>query len=99
METKKSFSLQIEHKAFNFDEWKKTFDSDPIDRKKSGVLSYRIFRPTDDPDYVIVDMEFDNLKNAQDTLSALKNLWIQAEGKVMINPQTRIVELIENKVY
>jgi ribosomal protein L35AE/L33A len=91
--------LQIEHKVPNFDGWKKVFESDPIDRKKSGVLSYRIYRPVDDPNYVIIDLQFENLKDAEAALAALRNLWVQAEGKVIISPQARIFDVVESKVY
>jgi hypothetical protein len=87
--------LQIEHKVPNFDGWKRAFESDPINRKKSGVRSYRVFRPVDDPNYVIIDLEFDNLKEAEDTLDSLRTLWEEVEGKVMMKPQTRILDLVE----
>jgi hypothetical protein len=95
MEKEKSIHLQIEHKVPNFEGWKKAFESDPIDRKKAGVRRYQIFRPFDDPNYVIIDLEFDNLKEAEETLVALRNLWTKVEGKVMMNPQTRILKLAE----
>jgi len=88
--------LQIEHKVPNFEGWKKAFESDPINRKKSGVHHYRISRPIDDPNYVIIDLEFDNLKDAENTLSALRDLWKDVEGKVMMNPQTRILDMVES---
>ena len=87
--------LRIEHKVPNFDGWKKAFDSDPIGRKKSGVKRYRIYRPTDDLNYVIIDLEFDNLNDAQATLVALRKLWDKVEGTVMVNPQTRILNVVE----
>jgi|ERR1017187_2513076 hypothetical protein len=95
MEIKKSIHLQIEHKVPNFDGWKKAFESDPINRKKSGVHQYKIYQPFDDPNYVIIDLEFDNLKEAEDTLAALRILWTKVEGKVIMDPQTRILNLIE----
>ena len=91
--------LQIEHKVANFDGWKKVFDSDPINRKKSGVRRYRIFRPVDDPSYVIVDLEFDTLNEAEAALAALRNLWSQVEEKVMFNPQARMLDIVEAKEY
>ena len=91
--------LQIEHPVPNFEGWKKAFDSDPIDRKKSGVKRYKIYRLTNNPDYVIIDLEFDNLNHAQATLTALKNLWSKVEGTVMTNPKTRILDLTESKEY
>ncbi len=96
----KTTILRIEQKVGNFDAWKRMFDNDPINRQKSGVRRYRILRPTDDPNYVMLDLEFDGAKEAENVRSALGNLWGTPEAqKVMQNPQLRIVELIETKTY
>ena len=87
--------LRIEHAVPNFEGWKKAFESDPIDRRKAGVHHYRILRPVDNPNYVIIDLEFDNLKQTEEALAALQNLWGKVEGKVMMNAQTRILEIAE----
>jgi hypothetical protein len=91
--------LQIEHKVPSYDGWKKAFDSDPINRKKSGVRRYHIFQPTDDPNYVILNLEFDQIADAESALAALQNLWNQVEGTVMTGPKTKILDLIESKEY
>jgi hypothetical protein len=91
--------LQIEHLVPDFAGWKKAFDSDPVDRKQSGVRAYRIFRTTDNPNYVIIELEFDNLPEAEKMLGNLKKLWSQVEGKVIMNPQSRIIETIESIEY
>ena len=91
--------LRIEHKVPNFDGWKKAFDSDPINRKQSGVRRYRIFRPIDDPTYVLIDLEFDNLINAESTLTALHKLWSNIEGSIIFSPQTRIFNIVETIKY
>jgi hypothetical protein len=91
--------LQIEHKIPNYEGWKKAFDSDPIGRKKTGVKRYRIFRPDDDPYYVIIHLEFDNEKAVDVTLSALRNLWNRVEGIAMTNPKTRILNIAEAMEY
>ncbi len=91
--------LQIEHKIQSFDSWKEVFDSDPIHREKSGVRSYRIYRPADNSNYVIIDLEFDNLKESENVLVALQKLWTKVDGKIMVNPQTRILDIIERKEY
>lgn len=91
--------LQIEHLVPDFAGWKKAFDSDPVDRKQSGVRAYRIFRTTDNPNYVIIELEFDNFPEAEKMLGNLKKLWSQVEGKVMTNPQSRIIETIESIEY
>ena len=91
--------LQIEHKVPDFDGWKKIFDNDPIDRKKSGTRSYRIYRPTDDLNYVIVDLEFNSIAEAEAALAALRKIWKQVEGTVMTGLKTRILDIVENKEY
>jgi len=87
--------LQIEHMTPHFEEWKKAFEADPVNRKKSGVRHYRIYRPIDDPSYVVIDLEFENLKGAEETLTALRSLWNKVEGQVMMKPKTRIMDLVE----
>lgn len=91
--------LQVEHRVPNFDGWRKAFESDPIDRKKSGVRSYRIYRPVTDPDYVIIDLVFDNAADAESSLTALRKLWDKVEGTVMTNAKARILEIVEFKEY
>jgi hypothetical protein len=87
--------LHIEHEVPDFDRWRKAFENDPVNRKKSGVRCYSILRPIDDPNYVIINLEFESLKEAEDTLAVLRILWNKVEGQVMINPQVRILDLIE----
>ncbi len=89
--------LQIEHKVLNFNGWKKAFEADPLNRKQMGVRRYNIYRPVNDPEYVIIDLVFDNTKNAEDALAALRNLWSKVEGTVIMNPQTRILDVVETK--
>lgn len=92
--------VRIEHPVGSYDSWKRAFDSDPIGRQKSGVRRYRILRPTDDPNYVMIDLEFDSLKEAENVRSALQKMWSSPEAqRVMQNPKLRIVEQIEAKEY
>lgn len=92
-------TLQIEHPTPSFDGWKKAFDSDPAGRQKGGVLRYKILRKVDDPNYVIIDLEFDKLNEAENFLTSLQKLWGRVEGTVMNNPQARIIEIVESKEY
>lgn len=91
--------LRIEHRVPNFDGWRKAFDSDPIGREESGVRHHRVMRSADDPNYVLIDLEFDTEDAANATLTALRALWGQVEGKVMMGAQTRIVEVVETREY
>jgi hypothetical protein len=89
--------LQIEHSVPNFEGWKKAFENDPVDRKKAGVRRYKIFRRSDDPNYIVIDLEFDHLKEAGDMYTALQNLWKKIDGKIILEPKIRILNLIESK--
>ncbi len=93
------YILRIEHPVPDFDGWKKVFDSDPVGRKKSGVRRYRVLRPIDDADYIMIDLEFDTASQAEALLAALRVLWGRVEGTIMMNPQARIVETVETGVY
>lgn len=89
--------LQIEHPVPNYEGWKKAFDTDPINRKQSGVHRYKISCKIDDPNYVIVDLEFDSLMEAEACHAKLRNLWSRVEGTIMNNPQSRIIEVVESR--
>ena len=87
--------LQIEHPVQNFEGWKKVFDSDPIGRKSAGVRRYRILQPVNDPNHVIVDLEFNTITEAEEALATLQKLWAKLEVKVMRDPKSRILDLRE----
>ncbi len=92
-------TVRLEHPGSDFNGWKKVFDNDPVGREKSGVRRYRIFRPVDDPNYVMVDLEFDGSSKAEAFRVALRELWSGVEGQIMQNLQVRIVETVESKEY
>jgi len=93
------YILRIEHPVPDFDGWKKAFDSDPVNREKSGVRHYRILRPVGDVNYVMIDLEFDTVSQAEALLAALRVTWGRVEGTIMMNPQARIVEEVETREY
>jgi len=89
------YILRIEHPVLDFDGWKKAFDSDPVGREKSGVRRYQILRPIDNPNFVMIDLEFDTVRQAEALLAAMRVVWGRVEGTIMLNPQARIVEIVE----
>ncbi len=88
--------LRIEHAVPNFAGWKQAFDSDPADRKGSGVRRYQVLRSVDDPNYVLIDLEFDTLEEAEGLLDKMRRVWSGDGQRVMRNPQARIVETVES---
>lgn len=92
--------LQIEHAVRDYDAWKQAFDSDPVGREQGGVLRYRVLRPTDDPNYVKVDLEFDTASEAEAFRTALRELWDRVGSDVGLErPEARIVEVVESEEY
>src|SRR5262249_37081244 len=65
------YILRIEYPVPNFDGRKQAFDSDSVGREKSGVRRYQILRATDDPNYVLIDREFDIKNQAEALLAAI----------------------------
>jgi hypothetical protein len=94
------FIVNFWHAVSNYDEWKKLFDSDPLQRQKSGVRSYYITRPPDYPNYVVAGLEFDSREKAEAFLTRLRELWGSASAKNTItDADGRIMEIVENKTY
>jgi hypothetical protein len=93
------YIVRIEHPIPDFDGWKRAFDSDPVGREKSGVRRYQILRPIDDQKFVMIDLEFDTLGQAEAFLTAMRAVWGRVEGTIVMSPQARIVEAVETKAY
>jgi hypothetical protein len=89
--------LRIEHSVPDFNGWKQAFDSDPADRKGSGVRRYEVLRSVEDPNYVMIDLEFDSLAEAEGLLTKMRRVWSGDGQKVMRNPQARIVDSVESR--
>ena len=49
----------------------------------------------DNPNYVMIDLEFDTMKAAEALLAAMRLIWGRVEGTIMSDPKARIVEAME----
>lgn len=91
--------LHIQHRVADFDTWKRSaFDSDPIGRAASGVRRHRISRGAGDPNYVMIELEFASLPEAEAMHAALKNLWRNPLAPIE-SPEARIIETVEVSEY
>jgi hypothetical protein len=94
------YVVRIEHPITNYEGWKQAFEGDPVGRQQSGVRSYRVLRPIDDPKYVMIDLDFDAASEAAAFLGAMREIWGRVQGTVVTSPpQARIVEVMEAKAY
>ncbi len=89
--------LHIEHMVSDFDTWKASFDTYTELRQQSGVRRYRVSRPIDNPQYAIIDLEFDNLNGAESLLAGVQQVWQRVGGTLIQAPQWRICEVVEMK--
>jgi hypothetical protein len=89
--------LRIEHSVGDFDMWKQVFDGDPADRKGSGVRRYQVFRSVEEPNFVMIDLEFETVEAAQGLLDAMQEIWAGPGAAFMQNPRGRIVELADQQ--
>ncbi|HEU5346455.1 MAG TPA: hypothetical protein VFU60_19050 [Ktedonobacterales bacterium] len=91
--------LRIEHPVPDYATWKRAFDNDPAGRQRSGVRRFHILRALDDPNFVMIDLEFETNGEAEALLAAMREIWGRVEGAVMWNPQARIAEVVESKEF
>ena len=94
-------TVQFEHGIRDFAMWKAAFDRDPIDRRGLGVRRHRVYRPLDDPNYVVGELEFDTAAEAEACRAALHELWKSRQAAPALSgvPRVRIVESVEDERY
>jgi hypothetical protein len=87
--------VRIEHRVPDFGSWKQVFDSDPADRKGSGVRRYSILHLHDDPNCVMIDLDFDTVEEAGAFHAKMKKIWNGPGRSLVQGPSGRIAELVE----
>jgi hypothetical protein len=93
-------TLHIEHSIVDFDVWNAAFERFAEFREQSGVRGHRLQRPVDDPNYVVIDLDFDTTGEAERFLEFLqKKVWSSPENAPALigTPQTKILEPAESQ--
>lgn len=88
-------TLRIQHAVPSYEGWKRAFDNDPASRREGGVRRYRVYRDTDDPNLVMIDLEFEDLAAAASFRERLRRLWEGPGRAVMRGPQAWILDTVE----
>lgn len=91
--------LRIEHSVPDYDAWKQVFDSDPLDRKGSGVRRHRVYRRSDAPNAVAIDLEFETSEQAEQMRTKLLELWTGMQGTLITEQQAYLTETVETTEY
>jgi hypothetical protein len=91
---KEMITLRIQHSVPTFESWKRAFDADPLDRKGGGVRRYTVHRSVNDPNLVMIDLDFESAVEAQAFLGKLRVLWTGTGQAVMRNPNAWVLETL-----
>jgi hypothetical protein len=89
-------TLRIEHTVPDYENWKRAFDSDPADRKGSGVRRYQINRAVAEPNLVSIDLDFDDVASAEALLATMQRIWAGPAAGIMVSPRATIVQQVES---
>jgi hypothetical protein len=90
-------TLRIEHAITDYQLWRKAFDGFAEARAQAGVRSFAIRLPADDPQYLMLDLEFDSAGPAQAFADFLmQHVWSSPASSPGLAglPQTRILDLL-----
>jgi hypothetical protein len=90
-------TLHIEHAISDLETWLSAFNRFADARQQAGVRAESIQRPVDDPSYIVVDLVFDTVEQAEGFLSFLNaQVWAIPENAPALagTPETMILERV-----
>jgi hypothetical protein len=93
-------TLHIEHAITDYGTWNAAFQRFAEFRQQSGVRGQRVQQPVSDPRYVVIDLDFDTLSEAEKFLGFLQaNVWSSSGNAPALagTPQTRILETVASQ--
>ncbi len=88
-------TLHIEHPITDYDTWRIAFDRLADARRRAGVIAGRVSRPVDDPNYIVVNLDFDTAQHATAFLHFLETqVWASPAAAPALDgrPKTAILE-------
>lgn len=88
-------SLHIEHPITDLETWTAAFAAFADVRRQAGVRAEQVRRPADDPNFIVVDLEFDSADQAASFLDFLRSkVWSTPEASPALagSPEATILE-------
>ena len=87
-------TLHIEHAITDYETWRAAFDRLADARRNAGVVSGRVARPVDDPDYIVLTLDFDTREHATGFLRFLETqVWASPTAAPALDGRPRTVVL------
>jgi len=90
-------TLRVEHAIHDYGIWQQAFDSFAEARAKAGVRSFAIRQPVDDPQYLMLDLEFDTPGQAEAFARFLhEHVWSSRASSPALAgaPHARVLDLM-----
>lgn len=94
----KMVDILIKHTVEDYDAWKPGFDDHDSTREEYGQLGYELYRVSDDPNAIVIMMEWDSVENAQRFLEESDVKEKMAELGVIGEPEIYFLDSIESRV-
>ena len=92
------WTLHIEHAISDYPTWRAAFDRMAQARGHAGVRRHWVQQPVDDPNYVVIDLQFDTIAEAEAFRAFLQaNVWVSRDNAPALvgAPQARILRPAE----
>jgi hypothetical protein len=67
--------LLVEYRVEDFAGWKAVFDQDPMGRRANGATGHRIYQDPNDPNHLMLSLEFLSDEKAKTFRKALEPVW------------------------
>ena len=93
-------TIHIENTLHDYDSWKSAFDKFDRARADNGVRSYRIRRHADDPQQIVIDLDFEDRSTAEAFKGFLAKVWAspQSEAELVSHSEPLLLETVEERV-
>ena len=90
-------TVRIQNTVRDFGQWKAVFDKFDRFRAEKGARAYRMSRLVDDPNNVVVDLDFDSVEEATAFRTALETIWQspQSREQLVAHEVPKLYELVE----
>jgi hypothetical protein len=88
-------TLHIEHPITDLNAWLVAFDRFAEARARAGVQAQRVQHPVDDPNYIVIDLDFTTTEEAERFLAFLKkHVWSSTDNAPALagTPQTKLLQ-------
>lgn len=90
-------TLHIEHPIHDLQTWLGAFNGFAEARQRGGVRAYQVYQPVDDDKYILIDLDFNTVEEAERFRNFLElNVWSSQDASPGLagTPQTRVMERV-----